>query len=129
MPIQYELRGRTLWLVTEGDVDYEDGLATLGAAIERAAAVDATPCWDVVFDIRRSREQRSADEMRGIAVFVGQHRDVLSGACAIIAADPLHFGLARMFEAYGELEGIAARVVDDEAAATAWLQSRAASIG
>jgi len=124
MPIRPDFRDRTLWLVTEGDVDYEEGLAILLGALAEAERIDGAARWDVVFDIRRSEEERSPDELRQIASFLGEHGRVLSGGCAVIAGDPLHFGLGRMFEAFTEPRGIEVRVVSDEAEAADWLAGR-----
>ncbi len=121
MPLDYDIRSGVIWFVTEGDVDYEDGLETLGTAIREAARRDADQRWDVIFDIRLSSEQRSADELRGIADFVAGHKAVLSGRCAVVAGDAFHFGLGRMFSAYSESNGVEALVARDVGSATSWL--------
>ncbi len=45
-------------------------------------------------------EDRSEQELRGVAAFVAANKKTLSGRCAIVAANPLHFGLSRIFQAY-----------------------------
>jgi hypothetical protein len=121
MPITYELRDDTLWFVTVGEVDYRGGLRVLVEAFEAARAHDPKRRWNVVFDIRSSSENRSADELQGIASVVAQNDAVLSGRCAVVAGDSLHFGLARMFGTYAEGLGLDVTVVKDVPRAVAWL--------
>ncbi len=127
MPLRHELRDGVLWFVTEGDVDYEAGLGVLEQGIEEAHRAAADRRWDVVFDIRESAENRSKHELVGVAAFVAGHRDVLSGRCAVVASDPFHFALARMFSAHAESRGVEALVTRDVRAALDWLATRAAT--
>jgi len=124
MPIQYEIRDDTIWFTTTGDVAYDDGLATLRAGIAEARARDGARRWHVIFDIRQSSEDRIADEPRGIAELVACQLATLSGRCAIVAGDPLHFGLARMFGAYSERHEVSVEVMSDPGEAVAWLDSQ-----
>lgn len=126
MPIRFQLRDDVLSFVTVGDVDYEAGLGVLEQGIEEARRAVADRRWDVVFDIRESAENRSKDELVGVAAFVASHPDVLSGRCAVVASDPFHFGLARMFSAHAESLGIEALVTRDVRAALDWLAARTA---
>lgn len=123
MPIQYEIRDETIWFTTKGDVDFEDGIATLRDGIADAADRDGARRWHVIFDIRASSEDRSADELRGIADFLAGQLETLSGRCAIVVGDPLHFGLARMFSAFSERHEVSVDVVSDPGEAVAWLES------
>ena len=126
MPIRHELRDEVLWFVTEGDVDYQEGLGVLAQGVEAARAQAPDARWDVVFDIRRSTENRSGPELVGVAQFVADHLDVLSGSCAIVASGTLHFGLARMFSAHAENLGVETVVVRDDESASRWIAERRA---
>lgn len=119
MGISFELKDRTIRFVTVGDVDFAAGLQVLEAAL--ATAAEQGSGWGLLFDIRSSSENRSADELRGVAEVIARHRDALSGQCAILAADPLHYGLARMFGVFAESLGLTAMVFRTEAEALAWL--------
>ncbi len=122
MPITFEVRDRVLRFVTLGDVDYADGLTVLKAGFEAAAA--STPAgglWGLLFDIRNSSENRNSDELRGIASTIYRHRHLLSGRCAVLATDPLHYGLARMFAVFMESLGLQAMVFTKVGDAEAWL--------
>lgn len=129
MSLRYEIRDHVLWFETQGDVEYDEGLDTLGAAIRDAGERAPGRRFDVVFDIRNSRESRSSRELRGIAEFVGSHAEVLSGRCVIVAGDAFHYGLGRMFGAYSESQGVEVGVVRDVGAAISWLQGEGTEPG
>jgi len=122
MPIEHELRDGVIWTTTVGDVDYEDGIGSMRRALEAARAADSSRRWDIVFDVRRSSEDRSSDELQAIADFVAASDAVLSGRCVVIAGDDFHFGLSRMFQAYCELKGLTPQVVREVDAAESWLR-------
>ena len=113
MPLTHALRDRTIWITTVGDVEFEEGLAALGRALDDAHGTDASAGWHIAFDVRDSSERRSSEELRGIARFVGENRAVLSGRCVVIAGDDFHYGLSRQFQAYCELHGLQSSVVRD----------------
>lgn len=126
MPLRHRLQDGVIWITTEGDVEYDEGIASLGRALEAAKQADPVARWDIVFDVRRSSENRSADELRRIAQLVAENGSVLSGRTVVIAGDDLHYGLSRMFQAYCELHGLRAAVRRDPDAALAWLRETAA---
>lgn len=125
MPLVHTLDEHTIWITTEGDVEYADGLASLERALEAARERDANRGWDVAFDIRQSTENRSADELRGIVDFVAGARPLLSGRCIVIAGGDFQFGVSRMFQSFCELRDLQATVVRDVDAARAWLSEDA----
>jgi len=73
MPMSFDLQEGALWFRTWDDVVYDEGIAVLERGLEAALQASAQRRWPVVFDIRESRENRSADELRGIAEFVAAH--------------------------------------------------------
>lgn len=121
MPLSHQLRERTIWITSEGSVEYQDGMDTLEAAIASARAADAGAHWDMAFDLRLSGENRSSEELRGIAQFVADNIPPLSGRCVLIAHSDLLYGLSRMFQAHCELLEIDSAVVRDVATAEAWI--------
>ncbi len=127
MPLSHALDGRTVWITTVGDVQFDDGIAALGRALDDARRSDPDAAWDIVFDVRRSSESRSSGELQGIAAFVAENAGVLSGRLAVVAGDDFHFGLSRMFQAYCEQRGLTPTVVRDPDAARDWLESQGAS--
>ncbi len=122
MPLSHALRDDAIWITAEGDVEFASGIVVLEHSIQSAQASDPTVRWHFVFDIRASVEDRSANELRGIAQFIADRLQVLSGRCVVIAGDNFHYGLSRMFQAYGEGLGLSTQVVKTASEATAWLE-------
>ena len=125
MGLSYELKTGVICLTAAGDVVYEEGLKTFAESIAEAGRVTKTEGdpehWHLMFDIRNSAEDRSEEELKGIAIFVSQHRDILSGRMAIVTADDFHYRLARVFEAFAEELSQDAGVFRDIDQAEAWL--------
>lgn len=122
MALNYHLDAGCIVLVSRGHIEYEEGLRVFGEAIT-AAKTSAGDHWHILFDITASEEDRSEQELRGIASFVAAHKEVLSGRCAIVAADPLHFGLSRMFQAYCASLEVAVEVFAQLTEAHSWLDA------
>lgn len=121
MGMAFDLVGETIRYRATGDVDHAGGLATLREGFAAAAAAVPGRRWHLLFDVRHSSENRSADELRAVAAEVAGAGDLLTGRCAVVAADPLHYGLGRMFAVFAEGLGLAADVFPDVPAAEAWL--------
>jgi hypothetical protein len=127
MPLRYEIHKPVLRFITEGDVDYNDGLAQLKRSLQEARRVshEAT-LWDVVFDITQSIEIRSETELRGIAMALAQHKHMLTGRMAVVVADAYHGELGRTFSVFAEELGHEPRVFDRLEDAEAWLKAERA---
>ena len=123
MPIEYEIDAGVIWMRTVGQVDYESGRKVLDAAIADAHALASPRKLPLVFDIRASQENRSADEARGIAQFVSLHLDVLDPRCAVIAGSDLLFGVARMFGSYAATYGVEVTVFRTIEEVNGWLRT------
>ena len=108
-----------------GDVVYEEGVKTFATCMAEAGksleTIDLPDLWHLMFDIRKSTENRSDEELQGIAIIVSQHRDALSGRMAIATADDFHYQSARRFEEFAEQLGQVAAVFRDIDQAEAWL--------
>lgn len=122
MALIYRMDKGCIVLVSEGSVQYEEGLQIFTEAIAAAQASPHTH-WHILFDITKSEEDRSEQELRGIASFVAANKEILSGRCAIVAADPLHFGLSRMFQAYCASIEVSVEIFEDLEAAHSWLKA------
>ena len=123
MPIEYEIDSGVIWMRTVGEVDYQSGRKVLDAAIADAHALASPRKLPIVFDIRASRENRSADEARGIAQFVSLHLDVFDRRCAVVAGSDLLFGVARMFGSYAETYGVEVSVFRSIEEVNDWLRA------
>lgn len=123
MPMSFEIKPQEIWFRTSGDVDYAEGIAVLEQGLHEAQQATPSRRWPVVFDIRDSEENRSANELRGIAQFVAAHDGILTGRCAVLTSDALHYGLGRMFEVFSEDLGIEVQVFRDLDSLRAWLDA------
>lgn len=127
MAVTFEIVGRALRFTTTGDVEYRSGLDTLAAGFAASAADPAPAGRHLLFDIRASTEDRDPDELRQIATVISANRATLSGRCVVIAADPLHFGLARMFGVFIEGLGFDVAVFHTTDDADRWLAASASA--
>ncbi|NIP82295.1 MAG: hypothetical protein GWM90_24965, partial [Gemmatimonadetes bacterium] len=93
-----------------GDVDFQEGLEVLKKGLAEARRAVAGAPWPVLFDIRDSKEKRRADELRGIALVLGEHVGVVSDHCAVVVSSPLYYGVSRMFGHFAEAYGISMEI-------------------
>jgi len=124
MGLSYRLRGAIIEVTTRGDVDYDVGFATLQQAFADAGAVTAREPgtrWHCLFDITESTEDRTAEELRGIADYIATHRAILTGRVASAVSERLYYGLSRMFAAFMDDRELSVEVFDGVDAAEAWL--------
>jgi hypothetical protein len=75
MALVYRLENRCIVLVSQGHVEYEEGLQVFSAAIAQAQTSQFAS-WHILFDIMASEEDRSEEELRGIATFVATHKEM-----------------------------------------------------
>ncbi len=127
MSLSYELDGEFLRYTVEGDVDFQEGFAVFQQGLAEAEATVAAggAPRPVLFDIRASKERRSAEELKGIATALGRHRGTVADHCAIVVSTPLYYGLGRMFGHFAEEYGITMEIFDDPLEAEAWLRAPA----
>lgn len=124
MPLTYTLTCDTVCFLTQGDVNFEEGISTLRAAFAEAALKAPSPVyWHLCFDIRSSGESRTSNELNMISDVISEHSKLLSGRCVVVAADPLHFGLARMFGVFLEKSGLEIHVCSELGEAEQWLKT------
>ncbi len=64
------------------------------------------PGMDLLFDNRGSKERASSDDLRERAQLFAELRHHLSGRCAVVVDDQIHFDLAKMAANYGKLHGL-----------------------
>ncbi len=128
MPFTYELSDRVVQFHPKGDVEQEtnlQGMAEALTAVRAAWRTNGNRPFDILIDLRESLENRSAGELRSLAEFVAGHADVLTGRIAIVAADPLRYALARVFEVFSEHLGQTPRMFSNCAGAEAWFADEA----
>ena len=118
MPINYKVADGVRIFTTIGDVDYHEGLNVLKEGLQ--GAEPPGPAL-ILFDITRSKENRTHDEIRNIAQFV---KPFVRGEAKIslLVDRDLYYGLSRMFASYVEEENIEAQVFKGYDDALTWLQ-------
>lgn len=120
MAVRYSLEGNLLRMSFEDHYTPEDVKRVFGDAIEDPALpADAR----LLMDVTRSSSlaSRPAHEIRGVADFLGPRAGRVGSRCAIYASLPVHFGLMRMAQAFGETHGVETAVFSDEKRALEWL--------
>jgi len=72
-------------------------------------------------DLRETEYAAERSDVQRLADFLEQHRaEILPSRTAVVVADDFHFGMARMYQAYGEQAGIETRVLRDMDEALRW---------
>jgi len=123
VPMTFTIRRPVIRIVTKGDVEYNTGLNKLKAALEEARLHHPeTRLWDLLFDVTESRETRSGDELRGIAMALAQQTHMLTGRMAVVAGDPFLHSQGEVFGVFAEKLGKAPRVFSNRSEAEAWLR-------
>lgn len=117
MPINFQNNDGIGIFTTVGDVDYGEGIDVLTHGLQSIQSADPLL---VLFDLRQSREHRSAEEVSSIADIV---KPYVSGTAkiALLAEADIYFGLSRIFSAYVEDTRITAQVFRDYDQALSWL--------
>lgn len=119
MPLTYRIDDGLLTFTTIGDVEFSAGMKVLLEGLSQYATSGAQRPR-ILFDLEQSIENRSAADLRSIAVVVGQN--VPSARIACLVASDLHYGLSRMFGVYLGDDGMVMRVFyRDRAKAMVWL--------
>ena len=117
MPITFETRNNIGVFTTIGDVEFAEGKKTLEQGLKQIKSGETE--HKLLFDLRKSTEDRTKEEMQGLADFVNQ----LLGSCliALVVNHDLLKGMSNMFATYCELHGMHSRVFESLDDATSWL--------
>jgi hypothetical protein len=120
MPVSYSFAGRLFRLDLVGSYSIDE----IEESFDRALADEAFP-EDAVFlaDVRRSGAlaTRDAHDINTVADRLGPRLERSVSRCAMVAEEPVHFGLMRMATVFLETHGVQAMVFDDLFAAVEWL--------
>jgi hypothetical protein len=84
--------------------------------------------WRSLWEMRGAKPAINADELRSVVDHVRTHRPSTTGKIAIVAAEDLSFGLARMFEFLAGDQPVETRVFRDSEHARRWLTEDPAGI-
>jgi len=85
---------------------------------------DFRPGMAHLFDLTSAEDTDvTADELRELArVFVGHLDELQTSRLAVVAKDPVLFGVSRMYEAFANLQPVPMRVMRDRDESLEWLR-------
>jgi hypothetical protein len=120
MPVHYTLDGTLFRMDFEGSYTTEEVKQVFAAALEDPAfPEDARLLMDVTQST--SLASRPAEEIQGVADFLGPRAARVGNRCAIYAREPVKFGLMRMAQVFGETHGVETSVFSELEPALEWL--------
>lgn len=118
MPLSFHIDNSIGFFTTTGDLDYGEGIKILHEGLQEIRSNLKNPL--ILFDIRKSKENRSSKEIYGIAEVIRGYFD--NAKIAMLVEGDLYYGLSRMLEAYIEPSNICTRVFKNYDAALTWLK-------
>ncbi len=120
MPVRYSLEGRLFRMSFSGGYTPEEVKQAFDAALaDPALPDDARFLMDVTEST--SLATRPADEIQGVADFLGPRASRVGWRCAICAPEPVEFGPMRMARVFGEAHGVETEVFSSLGEALGWL--------
>ena len=120
MPVRYEFEGQLFRMSFEGSYSTDEVLEAYTAALaDPAFPSDARFLMDVTRST--SLAKRTSEDIQRVADFLGPQAGRIGSRCAIYAAEPIHFGLMRMAQVFGETHGVETAVFYEVAPALEWL--------
>jgi len=125
MALKYQLDTPIIRWIAQGDVDYHEGLKVSLESFDAARKADGSN-WHVLANLLESTENRSEQDIRGIADLLVANLDVLSGRLGIVVQAPLQFGVSRMLQAYTDGQGVEIGLFPTEIEANSWLLGKEA---
>ena len=120
MPIRYTFSGNLFRMNLEGAYTPEDMMKTFKQALnDPLFPEDAS----FLLDVRKSSvlSERSYNDIKSVAQFFAAHSDRVSGRCAIVADQEIHYGLSRMGATLAEIKGASIEVFRDIKEAMLWI--------
>ena len=121
MPTRYHFSGPVLHFEAEGEYTWREASEVLEEALRDPAFVEGETL--LLVNPRGSEYQPTYTELLEVARYMDGLSERLGGV-AVVARDPLHRTLARMLAALVGYRGMAMDVLEDEAAADAWVAER-----
>ena len=120
MPVRYSFSGNLFRMVLEGSYAPEDIIQTYQAALRDPAFPEDAR---FLFDVRESLElaERNVKDIKAVAQYLAKHSDEVGNRCAIVASQPVHYGLSRMAAVYAEAGGAEVNVFSNTEDAISWL--------
>lgn len=122
MPVSYRWENNLFILDCEGTYTMDD----LKSSFESGLPEESFPA-DVKFMLNvrdsDSLSERSPQDVRDMAKFLGERSHRFNDTCAIVAQESLHYGLMRMASVYTDTYGMRTSVFKTFDEAILWLSS------
>jgi len=119
MPIKFSLddKNKIGVFTTIGNVEFEDGMKILHLGLNTIS--EQCDNHLILFDIRQSEENRSSEELKGLAEVIKQQLGMAK--MAIVVEDDFYYGVSRVFMANSDLLDMDSNVFRDPQEAINWL--------
>jgi len=121
MPVSFTLSDGIGIFTTVGDVDFEEGLDILEKGMD-AVHKSGQP-HVLLFDFSQSAENRSAEELHTISMFIQER--LPRAHLAMVAQQDLYYGISRMFSSFAESLSLDSRAFRNRDEAIDWCNARA----
>ena len=120
MPVRYEFSENLFLMNLEGSHSPQDIIDTFIAALKDPSFPEGAR---LLLDVRKSLvfARCPSEDVKAIARFFAQHSERVGNRCAIVATDPVHYGLSRMGATFARLRGIEVNVFLGMDGAIRWL--------
>ena len=118
MALHFKIENNLAIYTAIGDVEFHSGLEVLKAGLEEVIAHPDVN--NVLFDLRDSEENRSVEEVKGIAQVVKSR--LVNAKLAVVAKKDIQYGFGRMFSLLIE-DDFEVYVFKDYDEAIDWLNS------
>lgn len=120
MPVRYTFSGNLFRMNLEGAYTPEEMMKTFKQALNDPLFPDDAR---FLLDVRKSLKlsERSYNDIKSVAQFFAAHSDRVSGRCAIVADQEVHYGLSRMGATLAEIKGARIEVFRDINEAILWI--------
>lgn len=118
MGVRYQLTENVVYVTMDGHFDTNEVLEVGAKALSDPGFVRGS---NVLIDFRESQEVATGEEIFRRIQFMSEAGDLLGPRIALVVTRPVHFGLARMAELYGESRGLTLQVFNDQKHALDWV--------
>ena len=120
MPVRYTFSGNLFRMNLEGSYTPEDIMIAFKQALNDPLFPEGAR---FLLDVRKSSilSERSYNDIKSVAQFFAAHSDRVSGRCAIVADQEVHYGLSRMGATLAEIKGAKIEVFRDINEAILWI--------
>ena len=117
MPVTCQIRGDVVRIRASAHYSVDDVFDAAHEGLESHGRAERVK---LLVDLTESKESRTHEEIQDIADRFGALRAKTAGL-AVIASDPMRYGLSRMMAAYAELQGHEIPVFRSEDEVAEWL--------